>query len=135
VGLVIDTSLTPSNNRLGVKVPAASGTFAGVALYDRVQQVNSGTPAFLSSLTTTEGAQYPATEPIRIRRKGRVYVYAEQAVNPTLPVYLRYTANGGLTPGNFRVDADTSKAMVIANAAWVSTTSAAGLAVLEINAP
>jgi hypothetical protein len=136
VGLVIDSTRTPSENRIGVKLPDGSGNiFAGISVYDRAQQVNSGTPASLSTLTTTEGTQYPASEAIRMRKRGRIRVYSEQAVNPSLPVYLRYTVNGGLTVGNFRVDADTSKALLISNASWVSTTTAAGIAVVEINLP
>lgn len=135
-GLVIDTSRSPSNGRLAVKLPDAAGNvFAGIAVYDRVQQVNSGTPAGLADLTTTEGVVYPASEPIRLRRKGRLRVYCEQAVNPADPVFVRYAANGGLIPGNFRKDADTSRAFQIANASWVKTTTGAGLAVIEINLP
>lgn len=135
-GLVIDSSRTPSNNRLAVKLPGSSAdVFAGIAVYDRAQQVNSGTSAGLGDLTTTEGTQYPASEPIRLRRRGRIYVYSEQAISPSDPVFLRYTANGGNVVGNFRKDADTSRALQISNAAWVSTTTGAGIAVLELNLP
>lgn len=134
-GLVMATHST-SNNRIPVKLPDASNNvFAGIAVYDRAQQVNSGTPAGLGDLTTTEGAVYPASEPIRLRRRGRLYVYSEQAISPSDPVFLRYAANGGLVAGNFRKDADTSRAFQITNAVWVSTTTAAGIAVVEINLP
>jgi len=68
--------------------------------------------------------------------RGRIVVYVEEAVTPLSSVYLRYKANGtGKTTGQFRKDADSSKAVLISNARFKSTTSAAGLVELEINNP
>jgi hypothetical protein len=136
LGLVFDSSRTPQNNRASVKLPSASGDlFAGVAVLSR-KQVTTGTPAGFGDLTTTEDAQYDIGDPIRLRTKGRLYVWSEQAVGPTDPVYLRFTANGaGTLAGYFRKDADTNKASLIANARWVGTITAAGIIVLEINKP
>jgi hypothetical protein len=135
-GLVVDASRTNADGRIPVKLPDAAGNvLAGIAVYDRAQQVTAGTPAGLGDLTTTEGTLYPASEPIRLRKRGRLYVYCEQAVNPADPVFLRFAANGALVPGNFRKDADTSRAFQINNAAWVKSTTGAGLAVIEINLP
>lgn len=136
LGLVLDSSRTPQNNRASVKLPSASGDlFAGVAVLSR-KQVTTGTPAGFGDLTTTEDAQYESGDPIRLRTRGRLYVWSEQAVSPADPVYLRYTVGaGGTAVGYFRKDADTSKALLIANARFVGTIAAAGIVVLEINQP
>lgn len=110
-----------------VAIPSAgSFEFAGIAVMKHKAQSNA------------DGfAQYEIGEAISVIRKGRIWVYSEVAVDPTADVYLRYTANTGPTriPGDFLKTADSSKAQQITNARWVSTTSAAGLAILEINIP
>lgn len=136
LGLVLDSSRTPQNNRQAVKLPSAStDIFAGVAVLSR-KQVTTGAVAGLGDLTTTEDAQYDTGDPIRLRTQGRIYVYSEQAVSPTDPVYLRYAAgSAGTAIGYFRKDGDSSKALQITNARWVGTITAAGIVVLEINQP
>ena len=106
--------------------PAAAGfTFGGIAV-----QTLQGIP------NSTGEAVYEIGEDITILKKGRIVVYSEQAVNPTLAVFLRHTLNVTLVPGDFRVDIDTANAQDIsAFAQWVSTTTGAGEAILEINAP
>lgn len=108
-------------------LPAATSfVFAGVALMKHKAQSNADA-----------AASYAIGEAISVLRKGRVWVYSEVAVDPTADVYLRHTANTGPTrsPGNFLTTADTNKADLVSNAKWVSKTSAAGLAILEINLP
>lgn len=108
-----------------VAVPAATGfKFEGITI-----QKHKSTP------NSTGVAQYDIGEAISVLRKGRIYVNAEQAVDPTVAVFLRHTVNAALTPGDFRTDADTAKADQITNAKWVSKITAAGLAILEINMP
>jgi hypothetical protein len=118
VGLAI------ANTGLVALPAAASFVFDGVSIMKHKAQSNADNLA-----------KYDAREAISVLRKGRIWVYSEQAVNPTLAVYLRHTANGGNTPGNFRVDADTAKADQITTAKWVSVTTGAGLAILEVNLP
>ena len=104
---------------------AVDQKFAGVAV-----QTNKDT------IRSTGVALYEAGEEITLLRKGRIWVYSEQAVNPTLAVFWRHTVNATLVPGDFRVDIDTANATDIsAFAKWVSVTAAAGLAILEVNAP
>lgn len=79
-------------------------------------------------------ALYEIDEEFPVLKKGRVWVHSEQAVNPTLAVFMRHSGTG--TPGDFRIDIDTANAIdVSAVASWVSTTAGAGLALLEINVP
>lgn len=109
-----------------VAVPAATGfKFAGISVQT------------LKDIPRSTGiALYEADDQFPVLRKGRIWVYSEVAIDPTDPVFLRHTINAALLPGDFRNDADTARADDIsAFASWVSTTTAAGLAILEINAP
>ena len=81
-------------------------------------------------------ASYVAQDVVTVGRVGRYLVYSEQAVKATDPVYLRYRANGaGKAVGQFRKDADTSRAVLLTGVAWAADTTAAGVAVLEVNLP
>jgi hypothetical protein len=95
---------------------------------------NSHGTAGLGTLVTDETIIYKVGDPITVARRSRRVVYAETLVSPAGPVFLRHTANGALTPGNFRTNADTDRAEEISNAKWISATTAAGLAVLEFYA-
>ena len=119
VGLAINTTGF-------VLVPTATGfKFEGVAMLKQKAPPN-----------TTGIALYDIGEEISVLRQGRIYVTAEVAVNPTLAVFLRHTVNAALTPGDFRIDADTARADQITNAKWVSTTTTGPLlAILEVNSP
>jgi hypothetical protein len=107
-------------------IPSAVGDeVAGIAV-----QVQKNIPR------ATGIALYEADEAITMLKKGRIWVYSEQAVNPVLDVFLRHTTTTTEEPGDFRVDIDTDKAIDIsAFAKWVSVTTAAGLAQLDINLP
>lgn len=109
-----------------VAVPSAAGDqFHGIAIQKHKAKANS-----------VGEAQYEINEAIPVLRSGRIWVYAEEAVNPTLDVFLRHTTATTEIPGDFRTDLDTANAFDIsAYAKWISTTSAAGLAILEVNFP
>lgn len=106
-------------------LPSATGfVFEGVSVQTNKPVQNA-----------TGEAQYDAGEEITVLRKGRIWVYAEVAVAVNDPVFLRHTVNGALVPGDFRNDADTARADQITNARWITATTAAGLAQIEINIP
>ena len=109
-----------------VLVPAATGfVFAGISIMKHKAQDNAGAKA-----------QYEIGQAIPMLKRGRIWVNAEVAVNPTLAVFMRHTAGTGPNPGDFLVSADTASADDIsAFAKWVSVTTVAGLAQLEINFP
>jgi hypothetical protein len=131
-GLGVCSSGTSSDTRLGLKLPsAAADTFLGVTVL--VHKQPYGTPADLNVLNDTQTSYYRAAEAIKYKRKGQICVYAESAVNPTLPVFLRFAVNGALTVGNFRTDADGTNAFALTRARWVETTTAAGLAIIELD--
>lgn len=106
-------------------LPSATGfVFEGISV-----QTNKPT------LNATGEALYQQGEEITVKRKGRIWVYTEVATAVNDPVFLRHTVNAALVPGDFRIDADTARADQILNARWITATTAAGLAVLEINLP
>lgn len=109
------------------KLPDGAGVvISGVAIRD------ISIPAGAASADNS----FPSGEAVPVMRKGRIWVVTEVAVQPGDAVYARYTANGGNTQlGAFRNDDDTAKAIVIAQARWISTTGGAGIALLEINLP
>jgi hypothetical protein len=78
---------------------------------------------------------YPIGRPFTLVRKGRIWVWSEQAVCPTDRVYVRYTASGDNVVGNFRKDADSTTATYLLGARFATETTAAGLVLLEINLP
>lgn len=83
-------------------------------------------------------AEYRDGVAVSTLTKGRIWVKAEDTITSLDDaVYLRHTANGAVNvPGRFRTDADTAKADVIANARWLTLTTAINqLAILEINLP
>jgi len=86
------------------------------------------TPA-ASSLTPAAGTV------VNLVRQGRVSVLSEDAVTEGGPVYVRMTAGDGESVGAFRGTPDSTNCALLQGARWASTTSAAGLAVLELNLP
>ena len=132
-GVVYDSAVG-NENRPKVAIPSSTGfTFLGVACHTHKQ--NTGGDDTLGTLTTTEEAEYAIGDDITVLKKGRIVVYSEQAVDLDDDVYLRHTTTTTENPGDFRTDADTDKADQITQARWVSKTSGAGLAVIEINIP
>lgn len=104
-------------------------------LFDGISVMKHKTRANASGL-----AQFEDGETVPNLRKGRIWVKSESIITAVSnPVYLRHTANGSVNvPGQFRIDADTANADLIAStqAQWVTTTTAINqLAVLSINLP
>ena len=107
--------------------PAAGIVMAQMDLEEQVANVLGVAGANVPS--------YPIGRPFTLIRKGRVWVWSEQAVSPSDQVFVRYTANGDEKVGNFRKDGDTSKAALLKGARFATITTAAGLVLLEINLP
>jgi hypothetical protein len=118
-GVVVDTAGPNS-----AKLPAGSGTFAGVVFNDGNLPI--------------ESAEYSATGVpfLPTLRRGQVWVPITQNVDQTSPVYLQHTLNAGREPGTFRADADGGNAQLLANAQFASSyTAASGKALLTVNLP
>lgn len=68
-----------------------------------------------------------------IGRKGHFYVTVEESVAPGDPVFVRHTANGGNTQkGAFRKSSDSSNAVEITRAKYLSTAGAGGIALVSL---
>lgn len=103
--------------------------FAGVVLYDAAHE--AGYPFASSTLT---GVQ--VGDAMSLIKKGRVFVPAEDAVDPTKPVYLRLSVNGGGTAaGQFRGTSDTTHTVLLTKAKWAGTKNPEGLCALDLNYP
>jgi hypothetical protein len=107
----------------GVLLPAATANiFGGITVMNNNAVQNA-----------TGLAGFAIGQAIPLLRRGRIWVQSEQAVNPTLAVFWKCVSAGF---GDFRVDADTANAKDIsAFAKWISVTTGAGLAILELNYP
>lgn len=76
---------------------------------------------------------YPATYVSNVLRKGRIWVYVQEAVAVGDLVRVYHTAATGKVVGRFAKTAATGKTAVLSNAEFLTSTSGAGLAVIEIN--
>lgn len=117
------------------KMPAASGAvLMGVLMhsfdYARTWTDPSGTThGELDSTGLKAGAH------LNVMRRGRIYVTSETAAAVGDPVHVRYSANGGNTQlGAVRNAADAGHTIdMTGKARYVSTCSASGLAVIELD--
>ncbi len=113
-----------------VTVPAAAAEVTGDA---------TNSPCFGVTMwdTTALTNPYVANDPVPVSRVGTVWVISETATNPTLPVYIRHTANGGNTiVGGFSSAAGTGLSLAPPGWRWASSqTATTSLAKLQINLP
>lgn len=113
----------------GASQATASSTYATADVFQGVSLV----PTYEQAAGVV---QYDDTKTVNVMTKGRVLVKVEEAVTPTSKVFVRHTINGANVPGGFRASIDTDKAFEITSGArYLSSASAGGLAVLEVNLP
>lgn len=99
-----------------------------------VRGVAIHTHAIESTLGGSDVPSYKDKAAVSYMRKGRVAVQVEEAVTPADPVFARHTSGGGGSEiGRFRTDADTASAAELANARYITSTTGAGIAILELN--
>jgi hypothetical protein len=106
------------------KVPAAiTDTILGVAVWDQAHNPNNTTGVLDGDIFS-------------IVQRGRVYVWTEDAVDPTKPVHLRCIVNGGGTaPGQFRGTVDGVNTVAVPNARWAGKGGAGTIVALDLNLP
>ena len=79
---------------------------------------------------------YAIADTVNTLRQGACYVVVEEAITSDDPVYCRFLDGGtGKAVGQFRNDADSGTCFLVSNVKLKSNTSAAGIAILEINNP
>lgn len=122
-----------------VKLPAAATDIINSTSYAVSEGIALENPSKECTDENTLGvaganaAAHDIGDAIPVLKRGRCFVYTEQAVGPTDAVYVRYTASGNNVVGNFRKDDDTSKAASLGeNARFVGTTTGAGLVEIDI---
>lgn len=71
---------------------------------------------------------------LNVMKFGRCWVKVEEAVNKGDRAFLRYTVNGGNTPGGWRKSGDSSKAVELLGVTYYTSAGAGGYAVIEIDA-
>ena len=79
------------------------------------------------------GVDYAALKPTPVMRKGRIWVLTETAIGRRVHPFIRFTVNGGNTPGNLRHDADTDKAVEQTQIITVTEAGAGELVLVEID--
>jgi len=111
---------------------AVSDTFIGLTKYIHKQPRGLDND-FLSVINApSQSSRYEIGDPITIRTIGQEFVYAEQAIAPNDPVFLRVIANGALLAGDFRKDADNasiSNVALTSNVATITTSVAHGFTI------
>lgn len=131
-------TLNTSGTELSVKkIGGASETIMGIATDAHVFENSAGSIYTLASEDANGLIGYPATQPVNVLSKGVIWVYVNEAV-PELnsAVRIRHTTASSKYAGRFDVSADNGKTLLVtAGARWLSTTSGAGLALLEIDIP
>lgn len=137
IGVVYDGEADGS--RWKVARPSATGqVFVGVVKHSHTEPL-SGDVDTLGTVTTTQTAKYAVGAAVPVRKSGRVAVYVEGAVAVDDQVYMRHTANSPVGAGEgigyFRADAGGGDADIITNARFVTETTGAGVAWLEITPP
>lgn len=105
--------------RLPVLTGEVTNSFEGISVRQEYREENS------------QG--YSNLEPLPVMRRGYIWVAVEGAVTEEGSVFVRTAASGGNTQlGAFRADADSANATLVPNAKFVTSTTAAGLAIVEI---
>jgi hypothetical protein len=72
---------------------------------------------------------------LNVANEGAVAVYVTGAVTPASPVRVLYSASGTGKAGQFSHAFASGKTVRLSNARFLSSTSGAGLAILELNGP
>lgn len=107
--------------------PATTYPLAGVVVRDEnlgIQTAGSGVP--------TTVIEYPALRSVAIAQRREVFVQCEDAVNPTLPVFVRTTASATYGKGSLRGTTASGATITWSGARWTSTTAAGGIAQLYV---
>lgn len=83
----------------------------------------------------TAGYTYQIGDSVEVVSRGQVWVLVEEAVSPADDVYVRFDTGTGSQKGAFRTSADSTTAALLAGARFLTTASANGLALVDLNLP
>jgi len=141
--LVMTDDVPTTNDAYAVEIATGSTNVQGIAVSSLITEGASLGMAYTPIPTPvyTDGRiGYPSTETVNVLSKGVVWVYTTAAV--ALGDAVRFfkadysgTVTGALLGRFTKTAAATKTIQITAGARWVSETSAAGLALLEIDIP
>lgn len=143
-GVLVMTDDSPStNDAYAVEIATGSTNVQGIAVSSLTTEGASGGMVYTPVLTPlySDGrVGYPDKETVNVVSKGVVWVYSTAAI--ALGDAVRFfkadhsgTVTGALLGRFSKTAAATKTIQITAGARWVSETSAAGLALLEIDIP
>lgn len=112
-----------------VELPNATGEVTGVYALGVVVRDRT-----IENDSATAFAGYTDGEVLTIMRRGRIWVISEDAVSSAgAAAFVRFVAGVGEVLGSFRTDADTSDAVALPGARFMTTCDAGGLVLLELD--
>ena len=142
-GVLVATDNSPtSNDALAVEIATGVTNIQGMAVSSLVLEGVSGGSSYTPNPTPvySDGrVGYPDKETINVVSKGVIWVYSVEAIALGDAVRFYKADYSGTTAGaflgRFGKTAVASNTIAVTGARWLSETSAAGLALLEIDIP
>ena len=146
-GRLVATDDATGNDVYAVKLADAATGVVGITIdcfaFEAVEGKNSaytGNPTWLrTDAEGTEHVGYPDKQTLNVMSKGVIWVYAVEAVSmgDDVRAYIAdYSATtSGADAGRFGSTAAAGNTVVIGGARWLSETTEAGLALLELDIP
>lgn len=142
-GVLVATDNSPtSNDALAVEIASGTTLIQGIAVSSQVLEGASLGSSYTPVPTPvySDGRYgYPDKETVNVVSKGVIWVYSVEAIAIGDAVRFYKADYSGTTAGaflgRFGKTAVATKTIAVTGARWVSETSAAGLALLEIDIP
>lgn len=121
-----------------LRIPTQAGT-SGTYTLGTGSSLGPLAPSRVHGITLYDASKKPEAwqidEAWTVAREGRVYVYAEAAVDVGDPVYVRFVSTGSEVNGSMRGSPDSTDCARLLRARFASKTTGAGFAVVELNLP
>jgi hypothetical protein len=134
-GNVTVTGTIPFAKVTSILIPAQTGTGGTFTVGTGV--ILGSIDSIVHGISLYDASREPGTWPVDgvmpVAQQGVVWVDAETAVNPSLPVFVRFVAGSDEVLGAVRSSADSTDCGRLRKARWLDTTSAPGFARLAIN--
>lgn len=116
---------------------ATTGTFLGVVMRDHFREDRRDSPlsGILGNLGSSETSYIDTGETASVKRFGRIWVEVEKAVTAGDDVFYRHANAAGTGKLGQFTDTNSADHTQISTAEFMTSTSAAGLAVIELLSP
>jgi hypothetical protein len=141
-GAIVQTDLDPvTNDPTAIQIATSSNAIQGIAVSSQVHEATTNMLYLpMPSPFYSDGrVGYAWKETVNVVSKGVIWVWTTAAVNLTDAVRFHKADNSATVPtgniGRFTKTALSGKTVLINGARWQSSTTGAGLALLEIDIP